>query len=67
MSGSLVRWVHRRLIAYYGEPLWPETYAPLDELIGTILSQHTSDLNSSRAFESLRKTFPTWSKRFWLR
>ncbi|MCS6988275.1 MAG: endonuclease III [Chloroherpetonaceae bacterium] len=32
----------------------------LDELVGTILSQNTSDANSSRAFQSLKKTFPTW-------
>jgi len=32
----------------------------LDVLIGTILSQNTSDANSHRAFESLRKAFPSW-------
>jgi len=32
----------------------------LDELIGTILSQNTTDRNSSRAFESLKQSFPTW-------
>lgn len=32
----------------------------LDELIGTILSQNTTDKNSSRAFESLKTSFPTW-------
>lgn len=32
----------------------------LDELVGTILSQNTSDRNSSRAFRSLKSTFPTW-------
>lgn len=32
----------------------------LDELIGTILSQNTTDKNSSRAFESLKTLFPTW-------
>ncbi len=33
---------------------------PLDELIRTILSQNTSDTNSSRAFDSLRSAFPRW-------
>ena len=28
----------------------------------TILSQHTSDLNSSRAFASLKNRFPTWEQ-----
>jgi endonuclease-3 len=35
-------------------------YAPLDELVGTILSQHTSDINSDRAFASLKRTFSSW-------
>ena len=34
---------------------------PLDGLVGTILSQHTSDVNSSRAHRSLRATFPDWA------
>ena len=33
---------------------------PLDGLVGTILSQHTSDVNSERAHRSLRAAFPTW-------
>jgi endonuclease III len=32
----------------------------LDELVATILSQHTSDRNSERAFASLRQRFPAW-------
>jgi endonuclease-3 len=41
-------------------------YAPrydgISELIYTILSQHTSDLNALRAFESLRDTFGAWEE-----
>jgi endonuclease-3 len=33
---------------------------PLDELIATVLSQNTSDVNSVRAFRSLKRTFPSW-------
>ena len=33
---------------------------PLDELIQTVLSQNTSDLNSGRAFRSLKAAFPSW-------
>ncbi|MGI6368583.1 MAG: endonuclease III domain-containing protein [Anaerolineae bacterium] len=52
--------VHERLLAHYGRrPLKPQQ-APLDELIQTILSQNTSDLNSGRAFASLREAFPSW-------
>ncbi len=32
----------------------------LDSLIATVLSQHTSDRNSERAFATLRQRFPTW-------
>jgi endonuclease III len=35
---------------------------PVNELVSTILSQHTSDSNTSRAFKSLRKRFPTWTE-----
>jgi endonuclease-3 len=48
------------LLEYYGEPAWPCVYEPIDNLIGTILSQHTSDLNSDRAFKSLNAHFRSW-------
>ena len=32
------------------------------ELVFTVLSQHTSDANSERAFNSLRRRFPTWEE-----
>lgn len=35
---------------------------PLDELISTILSQNTNDINRDRAFDSLRKAFPSWEQ-----
>lgn len=54
------RLVHERLVAAYGPRPWRPGGDPLDELIATILSQHTSDLNSARAFASLRRAFPTW-------
>ncbi len=34
---------------------------PLDELIATVLSQATSDVNSERAFASLKRRFPDWA------
>jgi endonuclease-3 len=33
---------------------------PIDVLIGTILSQNTSDANSGRAFASLKASFDSW-------
>jgi endonuclease III len=55
----LVR-VYELLIRTYGEPKNEPDYDPLGGLIGTILSQHTSDTNSSRAYKQLVSTFPTW-------
>jgi endonuclease-3 len=52
--------VHRALVALYGPRPWPKGDDPLDELIGTILSQSTTDTNSGRAFKELRARFPTW-------
>lgn len=52
--------IESRLAEVYGRPQWRTHAPPLDELIATILSQHTSDLNSERAFATLRARFPTW-------
>lgn len=32
----------------------------MDELVSCILSQHTSDINSGRAFGRLKQRYPTW-------
>ena len=42
--------IYRRLDAVYGTPDWRPYYAPVDELVLTILSQNTNDVNSLRAF-----------------
>jgi len=52
--------VYGALIATYGEPKNEPDYEPLGGLIGTILSQHTSDINSERAYQQLIEMFPTW-------
>lgn len=44
----------------YGLPKWNPKKRHLDVLIETVLSQHTSDLNSHRAFELLMDTFGSW-------
>lgn len=49
--------IHARLLAEYGTPAWGERLPAVDELVATILSQNTSDLNSGRAFELLRARF----------
>jgi endonuclease III len=35
---------------------------PLDELIFTVLSQNTSDVNRDRAWASMKRSFPTWNE-----
>jgi endonuclease-3 len=52
--------IHRRLLEVYGEPVLRHPLPPLDELVSTILSQNTNDLNRDRAFAGLRRRFPTW-------
>lgn len=52
--------VHQRLLGFYGYPEWRNPLPPLDELVSTILSQNTNDLNRDRAFQALRLAFPTW-------
>ncbi|MHA1943096.1 MAG: endonuclease III domain-containing protein [Candidatus Thorarchaeota archaeon] len=50
------------LIRYYGKAVSSRKLPPLDELVMTILSQHTSDVNMFRAFEALKKRYPTWEE-----
>jgi len=54
--------VYELLLATYGEPKNEPDYDPLGGLIGTILSQHTSDINSERAYRQLIAQFPTWEE-----
>lgn len=52
--------IHQRLLSVLGTPLWRAPLPALDELISTILSQNTNDLNRDRGFDALRKKLPTW-------
>ncbi len=52
--------VHETLLEYYGYPEWRNPLPPLDELVSTILSQNTNDINRDRAFVALRSKYPTW-------
>lgn len=46
----------------YGKVEWKPRLKPIDELIYTVLSQNTSDVNSQHAFSSLSDTFKTWEE-----
>ena len=52
--------VHTSLLAFYGEPVWRNPLPPVDELVSTILSQNTNDINRDKAFNALRARYPTW-------
>lgn len=52
--------ITQRLRAAYGPLPRRERRDPLDELILGVLSQNTSDVNSERAFERLKASFPHW-------
>ena len=49
--------VYYGLIAMYGEPQFVAGDDPMEELIATILSANTNDVNSGRAFAQLKAAF----------
>ena len=54
--------VHETLLEYYGDPEWRNPLPPMDELVSTILSQNTNDINRDRAFNALRSKYPSWEE-----
>ncbi len=57
-----IREVRRRLRAEQGA-FAPKPVLPvIDEVVATVLSQHTSDINSERAFAQLKESFSSWER-----
>ena len=54
--------VEEILDAYYGIPDWHEYLPAVDELVCTILSQNTNDINRDKAFVKLKETFSSWEE-----
>lgn len=52
--------IHQTLLQVFGEPAWRGPLPAVDELVSTILSQNTNDVNRDRGFNALREKFPTW-------
>lgn len=52
--------IHETLLQAFGEPVWRNPLPAVDELVSTILSQNTNDVNRDRGFNALRAKFPTW-------
>lgn len=55
-----IPYVMQNLKAAYGTPALEKKLDPLDCLIETILSQSTTNVNSQRAFENLKRRFVDW-------
>jgi len=54
--------VHRRLVEFYGERVNSDPSDPIEELVLTILSQNTNDVNRDRAYDELIRQFPSWEE-----
>ena len=54
--------IHERLLEVYGEPVWRNPLPAIDELVSTILSQNTNDINRDRGYNALRAKFRTWEE-----
>jgi endonuclease-3 len=53
--------VHERLCREYQCPIrWFHSLDPLSELVSSMLSHRTRNVDSARAFKALRARFPTW-------
>jgi endonuclease III len=57
-----VRRIRDRLREMYGRPVNLPHREPVAELVRTVLSQATSDLNRDRAFNRLSEKFPDWEQ-----
>jgi endonuclease III len=54
--------VQRLLRASQGPFIAKPRLPIIDEVVATVLSQHTSDVNSGRAFAQLKTAFPDWEQ-----
>jgi endonuclease-3 len=54
------RRIAARLAEEYGYPRWRQHIPPVDELVNTILSQNTNDVNRDKAFDALKARYPDW-------
>jgi endonuclease III len=57
---EILPYLLQNLKAVYGVPIRERGLDPLDVLIETILSQSTTNVNSARSFNSLKRRFSTW-------
>lgn len=56
---GLAGYVLEQLTATYGPQTWESRLDPTSELILTILTQNTADVNAEKAYEALRAAYPS--------
>ncbi len=56
---GLIGYVNDGLAALYGKPPWERRFDPTSELVLTILTQNSADVNAEHAFVALRAAYPT--------
>lgn len=57
-----IRTIVTRLSRAHGPRPWRREDDPVEELVGTILSQNTNDVNSAAAYEELTRRLRTWDE-----
>jgi len=55
---GLPEYVLEQLAGRYGTPVWERRLDPTSELVLTILTQNTADVNAEKAFGRLREAYP---------
>jgi len=55
---DLVEYVLDGVQSLYGVPAWKRTLDPMSELVLTILTQNSADINAEKAFDALRRDYP---------
>jgi len=56
---DLVEYVLKGVQSLYGVPQWKRVLDPTSELVLTILSQNSADINAEKAFDALRRAYPS--------
>ena len=54
--------VKNLLYMQYGDLKWRDEMETLDELIFTVLTQNTSDINAEKAFKNLKSRYINWDE-----
>src|SRR5258706_15733171 len=56
---GLIRFTQDGLAGLYGHQAWQRRFDPTSELILTILTQNSADVNAEHAFVALREAYPS--------